>query len=548
MNINILTFKEEVKVKKKLLLILALTLVVVTVVAGLAGCKAANAKAVANYLVDSTDNSIFVTSDVALAGYSLTGEAIGNRSFVVEKNAEYSIAYINDDGTASITYICNSANVTVTANDNDSYYVFTDSNPDALIAETYYNGKGAQIITATLSGDVSTLSKNGYTYFFKEDATNIVTLDKKTYELSTLKDVDGNEVNPLAIGVNVYALVDGSKVGDNYVITSSSGDGVVIYDSGLKLIDNVVYPDLFDEVRVAKVLKNGNILVQGLVELPDDASDYDLYDSYSYTKVDVVTVLYNLKKGEWQNVKGFDDVYLINVVAVEDNSISYQDCDNIAAYYLIKNAKLDRSRAYNATLSNKAGLGSPWLEDETMILNNVKYADGYLTVTVEDVLGNLYTKVYDGNKLINTVASADRTAKLSNEYYLDKNGVVRSLYDADFSYDAKTAGYEYYRSGVFDYQGGEAADPAGLYYAIFDPATKTMKDLFQDTDSLVLSIANYGDYYVFEYTNGEEAYYTADGTVILQAGDYSQSGCLVYTVDSYGAIALAKAIFSYKNA
>ncbi len=525
--------------KRKLLLILALTLVVVTVVAGLAGCKAASAKSISKYFKDGDEYALITADASSLVGYEII-ETLGDASYLVKKAGVFSIAYVDDAGALSLKEIANEslingAPVVDSTNQVWQFAFKVDGGADII---KIYSAKG-ELVAEDIQANLLIESNRDFTYVINADTGVIIGLNLETLEIGTLKDAKGKDINYYDQGIVIEAL-EGGQIGDYYIIGGAYG--IMYCDSNLTVVANVIYPEVFDGTpHFQTVLANGNMVLQGVVELPDDAKKYDYYEGY--TKYDVVTVMYNVAKGNWVELKGYDDVRLTEASMPYVGEL--EEDVNLVRYYAINNAKIDDTITYVATMSNKGKLGEAWFADEDMEINSISYSDGYLVIELEDVIGSGYYKVFKGNKLIQTISASDLVSYVGTyaNYYINKKGEIRCFTDTDFVYDAKGAGYEYIGDGLFDYIGGEnAADPAGTYYYVFNETTKAMAELFQDADGVVNMDTTSGAYYIASYADGD-VYYALDGTVILEKGYYTQTGRLFVTLDSYGAVSFAKAIF-----
>ncbi len=542
--------------KKKLLLILALTLVVVTVVAGLAGCKSANAKQVAKY-IKAQEPTTITTTDVSatLTGYVFADGLQYARSFVLNNGTDYYIAYVNDDGslTAPVlvgsmaTITINAVDVNYTQGQGISYWAVTNTPASGPITYTIYDAKGTVIMSGENDTLFETVKTNDAMYLFNADPDegNIYVIDLETGVATALLDADG-----LAINVkyaNIAALDGATKTGEYYY--QGNNGAIVVYDKYANLVDNIVFPTIFDNMATVQLcyLVNGNILVQGENRVPDDASDYDIVkNGYKY---ELITVLYDIEDGSWSEPKGYGDIQIVDVYAVEEDDATFTNCDNVISFYNITNYKVDTSVTYTATLDNNGKIGATFLEDEKMAISDFAMFEDYLGVIVEDAIGTQYIKVYNGKKLINTVnAYVIAEYNIAGVYYLDNAGFIKSYVDTEFAVDTKAGNYEY-SNGLFTVTTGSE-----VAYYIFNTDTQAIEALTINTNSgyKVASVYRTEEYLTVRYngiadpSNTQMGIQKIDGTVVLAAADYDYANGVYYTVDNTGKIATAYTIVSNK--
>ena len=149
------------------------------------------------------------------------------------------------------------------------------------------------------------------------------------YTLTAVKDF--NKLSPLPANFN--------KVGDHYYSEVKNWNnnviGILVYDESLGIVCNYQFSHL-DSLDDYYVLKNGNVAIQYVVDLPDDAQEYDLFDGQKYQ---VVSEVLNIKKG---TAKEVEFPYLITnlfpmIVEEDDDIVPAKGLDNIATVRPIVN-------------------------------------------------------------------------------------------------------------------------------------------------------------------------------------------------------------------
>ncbi len=311
-------------------------------------------------------------------------------------------------------------------------------------------------------------------------------------------------------------------------------EGVILYDSKFQYVNNVVFPTVYDgDPHFVSVLANGNVMMQGIVRLPEEKKNYDLLQGVA--KYDIVTMLYNAKRNSWKEVSGYTKTYLVSAQMVDEDSY-YQKCDNVVAYQEIKDGKIDTSKSYIATLSNKGKLGTPWFKNENLDITYITLNGDKVYLYGTDILGEMHIKIYKGNKLRASITESKIQAYLPSYFYLDNKGVIRSFTDLEYSYDAKADGYEYVSDYVFK---------NATQYAIFNTDSKSMRDVagIESTNDIarnngLIKLTTDGDYiYYFNQKDGNSVYN-------IDLNGQQTLGCLIYNVGTGGAITSAYATFT----
>lgn len=223
------------------------------------------------------------------------------------------------------------------------------------------------------------------------------------------------------------------KVGENYIISSTGT--YTVYDNELNVLWRYDAPGYANNCD-AYVLSNGALLVQYIVQLDQNAKDFDLrYGADG--KYDLVTLIVN-KKGTTEIT---DANYLIESLepSVEDadGKMVYDDkVDNLAFIYPIGEDKMpDQTEANKklVLLSNDGEIEA-WVEAEGGIADYpIHYANGYYAVELLDGSCAIYDK--EGEKISALVFSAFGARSILDKYLLLDNVIYdaegKVIYDAN---------------------------------------------------------------------------------------------------------------------
>lgn len=223
------------------------------------------------------------------------------------------------------------------------------------------------------------------------------------------------------------------QVGENYIISSTGT--YTVYDNELNVLWRYDAPGYANNCD-AYVLSNGALLVQYIVQLDQNAKDFDLrYGADG--KYDLVTLIVN-KKGTTEIT---DANYLIESLepSVEDadGKMVYDDkVDNLAFIYPIGEDKMpDQTEANKklVLLSNDGEIEA-WVEAEGGIADYpIHYANGYYAVELLDGSCAIYDK--EGEKISALVFSAFGARSILDKYLLLDNVIYdaegKVIYDAN---------------------------------------------------------------------------------------------------------------------
>ena len=329
---------------------------------------------------------------------------------------------------------------------NDFEYSLAIYDASNTIKETFYHG------------EILGLCENNMSNFDKVygGGTDIESsLIYKYLDASTLmgSGIYGKNSDLFAIGGKVYRVNEDMKaelvcdygiaarpevekmvqVGENYIISSTGT--YTVYDNELNVLWRYDAPGYANNCD-AYVLSNGALLVQYIVQLDQNAKDFDLrYGADG--KYDLVTLIVN-KKGTTEIT---DANYLIESLepSVEDadGKMVYDDkVDNLAFIYPIGEDKMpDQTEANKklVLLSNDGEIEA-WVEAEGGIADYpIHYANGYYAVELLDGSCAIYDK--EGEKISALVFSAFGARSILDKYLLLDNVIYdaegKVIYDAN---------------------------------------------------------------------------------------------------------------------
>ena len=221
-------------------------------------------------------------------------------------------------------------------------------------------------------------------------------------------------------------------------------DAFKIYDQYGKITGAYTFPERTDH-GFPVVLSSGNVLIQYLELLPDDAASYDLFDEGS--KYNLVSLIYDVKKASTKEVT-MDFIVVSNnarglesaAMKAEDYDMLHKSIDNLASIIPIED------KAYTefatASISDNGSLKeilNNTIPDQGLSAAVPVMADRYL---VADRSVNSYL-VNGKGELIGDVTNAD-TENSNNVFVLGSGRVYDS--DLKFVFDYTAEEYELFAS------------------------------------------------------------------------------------------------------
>ena len=117
-----------------------------------------------------------------------------------------------------------------------------------------------------------------------------------------------------------------------------------IYDNNLNLYGFIDLPSYAENVEQF-ILENGNVLIQYKINADKFGTKYDIYDTETESKFDVVTILYNVEKNTVKEVEFDYEIY--NVITKSDlfakSDVYDGDIENIAVAFKIEDKLVNRN-------------------------------------------------------------------------------------------------------------------------------------------------------------------------------------------------------------
>lgn len=299
---------------------------------------------------------------------------------------------------------------------------------------TLYKADGTSIGTAktepTFVNDCAVIGETVYRYDTK-------TLENKdTYSYSSL-----NGELPSATGYQY----------SNYYICPIT-NGFAVYNNHYEYIGEYVLPGYAVDGDYF-VLKNGNVLVQYRVTLPDDAKKYDLV--INGVKYDLVQKIVKAKNLSEKDVSLDYYVLELNFVDSESNFFK-KNIDNVAYVSKIENKMYDENAAITVSMSNK---GKTRIIYDEQYLSYYPIGNGYLMATTKSDINFIL------DKNLNVVAKVSNLETYTEKYLLTDTAIydydLKKLADLNVStdvkyiYDTRVGNnfifYEYDENGHKDY-------------------------------------------------------------------------------------------------
>lgn len=287
-----------------------------------------------------------------------------------------------------------------------------DGTPFILVNESaenvtkLYNESGSYIATA--KGQISSVTKN----------LDLFVFDNTVYRVS------GGSASTLGNAAFLPSISSFNDTVDGYYFdysASSSPAYVMIYDSNLNLTGSW-QNDVFDEMSSISVLSNGNVLIQGRRDLPEDAKKYDLIlegEKYEFT-----SYLMKPKNGKVKKVDR--DFIVLSAHYVDEDSRYNNKIKNIATILPIE----DKHVTYSA-----AAMKMVELKDNGKIKGYLfNDLPGYNQMSTVQISSNdRYTyKTSSGdfvivnskNKVIGTINGSATVSSYSNSNFIIINNVI----------------------------------------------------------------------------------------------------------------------------
>ena len=274
---------------------------------------------------------------------------------------------------------------------------------------------------------------------------------------------------------------------------------VVIYTVDGQYLNAYVFP-IYAKKPFATVLSSGDLLVQYVVELPEDASNYDVYEN---AKLDLISIVYNPKNGKTTNVD-LDFMVTANIArGVAQAEMSYSDYEdiakginNMAIILMIEDKRIDSQNMMTASINNKGGL-------KKVLSNTHPNQIGAPVIPVAPdrfnaplKSGNTVLMDQDG-KVIGEISNLEE----QNFVFLIADDRVYNM-DMQFVYDFGEGGFKIHQ--ILDYAIIFSNADGGVKYYIMTKDMTAPTELAITSETEYYYIVKDGDSYVYYNECGEE--------------------------------------------
>lgn len=372
---------------KKFLTIIAVVLVIVCLAGVLAACGSTKglsfkrAKISINHTAPATFTSSNVTEVTALAGKTVQNQS-GTLVVLSKQN--------NEDVTVRTLYNAETDTVLVTdttdqfrlyTKDSNSYYLRYKLNAvSGLYETTLYNSKGEEVKFVNASGEEQSVYASAEIPMVSSVSEDVVTFADNYFRVPR----KGNTVDRIG---RQFGLVefeyDFDMENDKYYYQFNEANGrAYVFDKKLKLVTTYFAHGDYDNIRFF-VLENGDLVVQTVTELMDEAKDYTyINDGKKYL---LKTSVVDAKTGKVTNKKFKYLIQILVDVPVLSAEMNIKlNAKNIAVLYPIEDEQLLNSNNDAMAVSISNGLRVQGRLDK-MIDNQLpgtffELLNGYLTV------------------------------------------------------------------------------------------------------------------------------------------------------------------------
>ena len=392
------------------------------------------------YNANSTGNPIISVSDTQTADNSvnnyvnvISSEYIAILT-VTSKNYDYASNYSNYFGAPL----------------SSSYeYALCIQNASGSVVETYYNNEIFALCNNSIYNFDSAYagsSSDSIIYKYKDATSYVPNIEDGGCDLFTIGSkvyrVNSNLKAELVRDYGIAAMPEikyMEKVGDYYVSESSTSlygtDKYIVYNSDLEEVWSYELPSYATGSNEINVLSNGALLVQYLVQLNQDATDYDVMEGAT-GKYDLVTLLVNKDGTTDLDVNYYIDSVKPSVEGFDGEKVYADDIENLAFIYEItENKRLDASSNNRkfVLMSNDGKITAKVDIGDSVIDYPVQYANGLYMAKLADGTCALYDE--DGEKVSTLNDSALKAETISNKYLLLDNAIYdlegNIVYDAN---------------------------------------------------------------------------------------------------------------------
>ena len=344
---------------------------------------------------------------------------------------------------------------------------------------------------------------------------DLVIYDYVTYSVSEEGELKEEKTVP-----EYLMLEDCLAWNEDYYYVTDDNVTVAVYDHDFNLVSVWNAPSYAMEDLSVNVLNNGDILVQYVKMVDEDAKKYDLLfavEEILTVKADLVTLLISAKNGE---EKELDVDFVIENVrtnyelydADEENNRYNDKFENIATISYIVDKQIDESATGR----------------DIVLMNNKGKVEKSLKM-VENQAASLPRKLGENAYTVNLVSGGSALIEGNGSVIQAMNGNMR--YEAGYVIGTQAI-YDLQMEVVYDLRENNATVAAIMDNTVFIRAESangydiislkgsdkttiySFSDLVEATT--VLTFSEYADVYeIHNLMSGDYVYYNADGTVLI---------------------------------
>lgn len=237
------------------------------------------------------------------------------------------------DGTTVTYTVMNVMTEAVVGTYTSTTNVVTTVNLENAIDTVFYKVASVDSTNAdnkTYSTKLYTMAGTEFAASTKEDVpyqavADLVLLDEKVYR----GNEDGSFTEAFDRPAYAGALPNATRTDGEYYYQTTSYC-VYTYDKEMNLLAVIRKPSYATELPSSNasdyfLLGDGNVMMQYVVILPEDAQDYDIV--YNGTKYDLVTVIADAKDGDQKEIDSDYYFYSITSYSVYSNGMTYADAE-----------------------------------------------------------------------------------------------------------------------------------------------------------------------------------------------------------------------------
>lgn len=323
---------------------------------------------------------------------------------------------------------------------------------------------------------------------------NLYEIDGKVYEIT-----DGEATYRFDRGLSSVPAIDCSTPTHHYCFTNTE---VMVYDPGYQLVAYYAAPGSAN--LQAHLLADGNVLIQYVDDLPDDAEEYDVYTDG--VKCNLYTLLYNVADGTTTEFDLNCVVQSVKNIHTEgfENTFASSSVQNVAYVYDIDHQRFNRNSMKVLSLDNDLSVqGSLALE--------IPAQNG----TVTPIASNRFVAADKAGKKYLLNEKGETIGEVTAATFVSDLGLFYSggrFYDLDLKvvFDESEIAFSLVE-GMTDYKIFADTDEEGkkIYYVLNGV---TMKRL--SLPDAVVSFEVHDDYFCYSYYDESESSLSSERIVV----------------------------------